>query len=108
MEFDDNTNGYLWQICYGDNTVSFEWCHGVSDGRGGFAFFTSVIHRYFEVAEEITPVFKNSLESYYDKDEKTAIIGGFYFLMYCMKLIHSSVSFLTKSKIAYLSSLISF
>ena len=47
LEFGDNTNGYLWQISYDECTVSFEWCHVISDGRGGLSFFTSVLCHYF-------------------------------------------------------------
>ena len=34
VAFGDNTNGYLWQMCYKDNFLTFESCHAVSDGIG--------------------------------------------------------------------------
>ena len=32
LAFGDATNGFLWQLCYDEYTVSFEWCHAISDG----------------------------------------------------------------------------
>ena len=32
LAFGDATNGFLWQMCYDEYTVSFEWCHAISDG----------------------------------------------------------------------------
>ena len=43
LAFGDATNGFLWQMCYDQHTISFEWCHAISDGRGGFALFSSVL-----------------------------------------------------------------
>ena len=70
LAFGDATNGFLWQLCYDEYTVSFEWCHAISDGRGGFAFFTSVLCHYFGVDRSIAPALELGLESLYDKDEK--------------------------------------
>ena len=67
LAFGDNTNGYLWQLCW---DVTFEWCHAVSDGRGGFAFFTAVLFNYFGVERQAEPALKLGLESFYNKDEK--------------------------------------
>ena len=39
LKYGDDTNGFLWQICYDDYHVTFEWCHAISDGRGGSEFF---------------------------------------------------------------------
>lgn len=71
LEFGDNTNGYLWQLCYYNKTITFEWCHAITDGRGGYEFFSAVLCNYFD-----TPVEKPSvnpdqlgLESIYDADE---------------------------------------
>lgn len=48
LEFGDNTNGFLWQMCYHESTITFEWCHAVSDGRGGIDFFSAVLCNYFD------------------------------------------------------------
>ena len=70
LAFGDATNGFLWQLCYDEYTVSFEWCHAISDGRGGFAFFTSVLCHYFGVDRPVEPALEPGLESLYDKEEK--------------------------------------
>ena len=70
LAFGDATNGFLWQMCYDQDTVSFEWCHAVSDGRGGFAFFTSVLCHYFGVDRLVEPALELGLESLYNKAEK--------------------------------------
>ena len=70
LAFGDATNGYLWQICYDQYTISFEWCHAISDGRGGFAFFSSVLCHYFGVDRVVEPALELGLESIYDKSEK--------------------------------------
>lgn len=68
--FGDNTNGYLWQMCYDEYSISFEWCHGVSDGKGGFAFFSTVLCQYFGVSTSVEQDLELGLESFYDKSEK--------------------------------------
>ena len=68
--YGDNTNGYLWQICYDDYHVVFEWCHAISDGRGGFEFFTSILSYYFNVEKPVEVNLDLGLESLYDKKEK--------------------------------------
>ena len=70
LEFGDNTNGYLWQISYDECTVSFEWCHVISDGRGGLSFFTSVLCHYFNEERAVDLALDLGLESFYDKEEK--------------------------------------
>ena len=70
LAFGDATNGFLWQMCYDQYTISFEWCHAVSDGRGGFAFFSSVLCHYFGVDMLIEPALELGLESFYNKAEK--------------------------------------
>ena len=70
LAFGDATNGFLWQMCYDKYTVSFEWCHAVSDGRGGFAFFSSVLCHYFGADRLVEPALELGLESFYDKAEK--------------------------------------
>lgn len=70
LAFGDNTNGFLWQLCCRGRFVTFEWCHAISDGRGGFAFFTSVLFHYFGVERRVEPAFELGLESFYDKNEK--------------------------------------
>ncbi|MBQ5793806.1 MAG: hypothetical protein IIW17_07290, partial [Clostridia bacterium] len=49
LAFGDATNGFLWQMCYDAYTISFEWCHAISDGKGAFSFFSSVLCHYFGV-----------------------------------------------------------
>ena len=70
LAFGDATNGFLWQMCYDQYTISFEWCHAISDGRGGFAFFSSVLCHYFGADRSIEPAFEPGLESFYNKEEK--------------------------------------
>lgn len=70
VSFGDNTNGFLWQLCYDGKTVTFEWCHAITDGKGGYDFFSAVLCNYFDIPfEKPTPAF-NHLESIYDKQEK--------------------------------------
>ena len=70
LAFGDTTNGFLWQMCYDECTISFEWCHAVSDGKGAFAFFSSVLCHYFGVERSVEPALELGLESLYDKAEK--------------------------------------
>ena len=70
LAFGDATNGFLWQMCYDQYTISFEWCHAISDGRGGFAFFSSVLCHYFGVDRLVEPALELGLESFYDKAEE--------------------------------------
>ena len=70
LEYGDATNGFLWQICYDDYYVIFEWCHAISDGRGGYEFFASVLSHYFGVKRPVELNFGLGLESFYDKKEK--------------------------------------
>ena len=53
LKYGDDTNGFLWQICYDDYHVIFEWCHAISDGRGGYEFFASVLSYYFGVERPV-------------------------------------------------------
>lgn len=71
LEFGDKTNGYLWQICYYEKTVCFEWCHAVTDGKGGYDFFTAIICNYFDCPAEYPdePCLALGLESVYDKTQ---------------------------------------
>ena len=69
LAFGDATNGFLWQMCYDEYTVSYEWCHAVSDGKGAFAFFSSVLCHYFGVERSVEPALELGLESLYDKAE---------------------------------------
>ena len=68
--YGDNTNGFLWQICYDDYYIIFEWCHAISDGRGGYEFFASVLSHYFDVERPVELHLNLGLESLYDKKEK--------------------------------------
>ena len=70
LAFGDNTNGFLWQMCYNECSLTFEWCHSVSDGKGGFAFFASVLCHYFSVSKPVELALDLGLESFYDKSEK--------------------------------------
>lgn len=70
LVFGDHTKGYLWQICYDEYVISLEWCHGVSDGRGGYAFFSAILRHYFGIHIPVVPAFEPGLESFYDKEEK--------------------------------------
>ena len=72
-EYGKNTNGYLFQICYFENTVSLEWCHAVTDGRGASRFFSTILDSYFGVElSQIPERFPLDLgyESVYDKNVK--------------------------------------
>lgn len=72
LEFGDNTNGYLWQMCYHGKTITFEWCHAVTDGRGGFDFFAAAISNYFDTPTQKPESFPLNLglESICDKNIK--------------------------------------
>ena len=70
LAFGDATRGFLWQICYDQHSITFEWCHAVSDGKGAFAFFSSVLCHYFGVERSVEPALELGLESLYDKAEK--------------------------------------
>lgn len=70
LAFGDATKGFLWQMCYDQHSITFEWCHAVSDGRGGFAFFSSVLCHYFGVNRPVEPALELGLESFYNKGEK--------------------------------------
>ena len=63
LAFGDATNGFLWQMCYDQHTISFEWCHAISDGKGAFAFFSSVLCLYFGVDRSVEPALELGLES---------------------------------------------
>ena len=69
LAFGDATNGFLWQMCYDDHTISFEWCHAVTDGKGAYAFFSSVLCHYFGVDRPVEPALELGLESLYNKAE---------------------------------------
>ena len=70
LKYGDDTNGFLWQICYDDYHVIFEWCHAISDGRGGSEFFSSILSYYFNVKRPVELNLDLGLESLYDKNEK--------------------------------------
>ena len=70
LTYGDDTNGFLWQICYDDYHVIFEWCHAISDGRGGSEFFSSILSYYFNVKRPVELNLALGLESLYDKKEK--------------------------------------
>ena len=70
LAFGDATNGFLWQMCYDEYTVSFEWCHAISDGKGAFSFFSSVLCHYFGVGRSVELALEPGLESLYNKAEK--------------------------------------
>ena len=70
--FGKATQEYPWQVCYYEKDISFEWCHGITDGRGGLAFFMDILNNYFDVVCEEPPSmeFNLGLESFYNKEEK--------------------------------------
>lgn len=73
-EFGKNTNGYLFQVCYFKNTISLEWCHVVTDGRGAIRFLSTILDVYFQVdLPEIPKKFplKLGFESIYDESVKS-------------------------------------
>ena len=70
LKYGDDTNGFLWQICYDDYHVIFEWCHAISDGRAGSEFFSSILSYYFNVKRPVELNLALGLESLYDKKEK--------------------------------------
>lgn len=70
LTYGDATNGFLWQICYDDHHVIFEWCHAISDGRGGYEFLASILSNYFHVERPVELNLDLGLESFYDKKEK--------------------------------------
>lgn len=65
-----STNYYPWRLSYWENTVTFEWCHGVSDGKGGAAFFSDIINRYFGGHVDLPLCIKPGIDSFYDPNEK--------------------------------------
>ena len=69
LAFGDATNGFLWQMCYDEYSISFEWCHAISDGKGAFAFFSSVLCHYFGVDIPVEPALELGLESIYNSTE---------------------------------------
>lgn len=72
LEFGDNTNGFLWQLCFYENTLTFEWSHSITDGKGAYDFFTAVICNYYGCKLPLSsPLLTGQgLESIYDKNEK--------------------------------------
>lgn len=70
LKYGDATNGFLWQICYDDYHVIFEWCHAISDGRGGYEFLASILSHYFNVERPVELNLDLGLESLYNKKEK--------------------------------------
>lgn len=70
LKYGDDTNGFLWQICYDDYHVILEWCHAITDGRGGSEFFSSILSYYFDVQRPVELNLELGLESLYDKNEK--------------------------------------
>ena len=70
LAFGDATNGFLWQMCYDAYTISFEWCHAISDGKGALSFFSSVLCHYFGVDRPVEPALELGLESLYNSAEK--------------------------------------
>ncbi len=65
-----STNEYPWRLSYWENTVTFEWCHGISDGKGGAAFFSDIINRYFGGHVDLPLCIKPGIDCFYDPKEK--------------------------------------
>lgn len=75
LEFGKNTGGFPWQICYDEKTISLEWCHCITDGRGALSFFSDILNFYYGVdvdKREEMPL-NLGLESFYDKNEEGII-----------------------------------
>lgn len=69
--FGKTTNGYLWRISYDTNTLYFDFCHGITDGRGMARFITTILEYYYDlqVTYETEPYFKG-YDAIYDKNVK--------------------------------------
>lgn len=52
LSFGKNTNDYPWQITYFEKTISFEWCHCITDGHGAFDFLFEIIKEYHGIIRE--------------------------------------------------------
>jgi len=73
LEFCESTNGYPWQLCWSGHTILFEWCHGVTDGRGALSFIKTLLSIYFGVEYKNVPrslQLGPGLEPFVDKAEK--------------------------------------
>lgn len=70
-EFGKSTNGYLFRVSYHNDTLFFDFSHGITDGRGMARFITSVLEFYFELpcTYELEPYIP-SYELIYDKKNK--------------------------------------
>jgi len=73
LEFCSTTNGYPWQMCWYDRTITLEWCHGITDGRGAFDFIKSVLSIYCGMEVPVVPrkiMLGPGLEPFVNKKEK--------------------------------------
>ncbi len=72
LVFGKLTNDYPWQCCYYDNTITFEWLHGVSDGVGSANFITYAISVYCgsTIEPKLRYLVAPGLEPFFDKAEK--------------------------------------
>lgn len=46
-----DTNGYLFQVCYWEKRITFDFLHALGDGTGFVTFVKSVIFRYLQLAD---------------------------------------------------------
>ena len=46
-------------VTYDNDTISFEWCHALTDGRGAIRFFSAILDAYFD--NNANPVFNTVL-----------------------------------------------
>ena len=65
-----STNSYPWRLSYWENTATFEWCHGATDGKGGAAFFSDVMNRYFGGHIDLPLCVRPGIDSFYNPNEK--------------------------------------
>lgn len=73
LDFCKNTNGYPWQLCWYDRTITFEWCHGVTDGRGALDFLKTMLSIYCGMKFPVVPrkiMLGPGLEPFVDSKEK--------------------------------------
>ena len=73
LEFCKGTNGYPWQICWWENSITFEWCHGVTDGMGALDFIRTMLCAYCGMEFEKIPrkiMLGPGLEPFVDQKER--------------------------------------
>ena len=72
-KFGKATNDYPWQMCWDENIVTFEWCHGITDGMGAMEFIETILSFYCGAKTPEVPrriQLGPGLEPFVDKSEK--------------------------------------